>query len=392
MKRIAMVASLLVVVVAAVMAIPSPAGATSSWCADGAPTPCVESASVNGTPINSLDVTWAVVASLYTGGGSNDVQWQVERTTGNPYVLGSESLDDVWEITLDMGTTIPRVASSHGTAFSVNRVDDGDGTYHATVTATPVVTVGDCDQSAWPWTCPSTATMEWDGYLDGAVTDYNAWTDVTQRQSMYGMDYGTNISATSIPPEITTDPTTGYDQILIRLANPHYQMDGTTLFQGTLHLVIPKSFLQAVYGIDDPATLTGTGILPLLSGSGSGTVTATLDGSNNVVVDGSNITFTARTLKLKRGVITPTKPTNVATHRVSPTKGKLTFKAAKARGSRITGYRAVCVNGPTTKVGTAKASPVYVANLVPGKAYTCRVRAKSKAGFGAWSAKVLLAG
>jgi fibronectin type III domain protein len=391
MKRVSMLASLFVLAVSLAVAIPGSASATSSWCSDGAPAPCVESATVNGSAVASGDPTWDVTASLNTAGGSNDVDWQVlSKSTG--FTLGSGSLTDVWVITLDMGTTIPRVAWSHGTAFSVVRTDDGDGTYHATITATPVVTVGDCDQSSWPWTCPSTASTEWDGYLDGAVTDYNAWTDVTQRQSMYGMDYAFNIAATSIPPELISDPTTGYDQILIRLANPHFEMDGSTVFQGSFHLVIPKSFLQVVYGIDDPATLTGTGILPSLSGTGGGTVTVSLDPSNNVVVDGSNITFSSRTLKLRRGVITPTKPTKVFAHRVSPLKGKLTFAPAKPHGSRITGYRAVCVNGSTTKVGTAKASPVYVTNLAPGKAYTCRVRAKSKAGFGAWSAKVHLAG
>ena len=49
-------------------------------------------------------------------------------------------------------------------------------------------------------------------------------------------------------------------------------------------------------------------------------------------------------------------------------------------GSSITGYTASCVTGSTTKTGTGTSSPVTVASLTNGSAYSCTVKATNSAG------------
>ncbi len=271
----------------------------------------------------------------------------------------------------------------------MNRFDDGDGTYQVKISANPVLIVGDCDQRTWPWTCDHTATRQWDGYLDGQVTDYEAWVDPAQRASFYGMDFNSNISATGLPPEIVNDPTTGAEQILVRLANPHFQDDGVTVFHGFAHQRIPNAFLREVYGIDAPASLTTGGLSPVVSGSGPATTSVALEpGGGAVLVDVSDVTFSARILRINRGVITPTRPTDIHGARLGPAGGRLRFDPATPRGSQITGYQSRCVHNAHVVTTNGKASPLVVTGLHAGVPYDCRIRAKSKAGLGAPSASV----
>jgi hypothetical protein len=321
-------------------------------------------------------------------GGENLLLWSVSSiATGND--LGAAARTDVWVITIDTGSVIPRVIFTHGGAVAVTRTDDGDGTYHATITASPILLTGGCDQSAWPWTCDSPASQQWDGYLDGTITDYGSWDDVAQRSAMWGMNFATNVAATSLPPEITSDATTGVDQLLIRLANAHLQSDGTTVFHGFVHLRIPNAFLRNAYGIDDPATLTSAGLDPELSGSGSGTVTVTpeADGAA-LLVDATNLTFSARTLRLHQGALKPHRPTQLTAKRKAAHRAKLRFHASTARGSKVTGYLARCVGGSDKVLAKRHGSPVKVKGLRAGVAYDCRVRATSKAGKSPWSHRV----
>jgi hypothetical protein len=378
----------LVLATAVVLGLPAPSSASDSYCSGPVPPPCIVSATVNGTPVPADDPNWSVEVDLFTGGGSNDLLWQVLSVgTANPFVLGPASLDDVWVITIDTGTVVPRVAFTHGTAVDVNRVDDGDGTYRVTITATPVVMTGECDQSVWPWTCPETASMEWDGYLDGNVTDYGAWDDVAQRNSMYGLDYSTNVSATSVPPEIVNDPGSGHEQLLIRLANPHFRMDGTTVFEGFVHQRIPNAFLSSVYGLDDPSSLTSSGLDPVVTGPGAVGTTSVVQepGGAAMLVDIEGLTFSARKVRIGRGVVTPTRPENLDPVRSSPTRGRLRFGPSDPRGSEVTGYRGRCEHGSTVVTAKRNHSPIVMRGLRANTRYSCRVRGLSDAGPGPWS-------
>jgi len=388
MKRILGAAGVMAVFAVQAFAIAPHAGATTSfWCSDR-PAPCIQSASLNGTPLASTDATWSFYIGVVSAG--HRFQWGVSKI-GHPEGFGLASLSDVWVVQIDTGTAIPRVVFTHGNDVAVNRHDDGDGTYHITVTASPIQIVGDCDQTAWPWTCPEIAGHEWDGYLDGEVLDYNEWSDPVQRDSMYGMDFSSNIAATSLPPEIIGDPATGAQQILIRLADPHYLMDGSTPFVGFAHQRIPNAFLQEVYGIDAPATLTSGGLAPAVSGpaTGSGTLSVTeAPGGGAMLVDATGLTFSSRKLVVHRGVITPTRAQHPQAIRLGPSNGRIRFGAASPRGSRITGYRARCIapNGSALQVASS-GSPMAVPGLRGGTPYDCTLRANSKAGLGPATAK-----
>jgi hypothetical protein len=67
---------------------------------------------------------------------------------------------------------------------------------------------------------------------------------------------------------------------------------------------------------------------------------------------------------------------------------KLTYDRAKARGSRVKGYTITCIakSGPKHQVTVNDRRPsTTVTGLKAGIAYTCKVRARSAAGNGAWA-------
>lgn len=380
------------VVVLAVLAFafgaPSPASAGSVWCAAPTAPPCVVSATRNGSTVNEASTDYDIQLSPLSSGGSNEVLWNVWNETAGSYDLGSAALADTWVVTIDVGAFTPRVVFTRGEDVEIVRSGS-----QVTITAHPISPTDGCDTSSWPWTCSSTATNQWDGYLDGHITDYGAWEDVPQREAMNGMNYNTNIDAVSLPPEIEEDPATGQQRLLIRLANSHFRTNGTTVFLGFGHLRIPNLFLRRVYGIDDPSTLTGTGLAPSVSGgAGGGTITVTQEpGDTAMLVDFEGMTFSTRLIRIRRGIITPSRPRALRAKRVSAHRGTLRFDLARPRGSKITGYRGRCASRSDVEAVTGLKSPLVVAGLMPGVAYSCSVRARAKAGAGKWSTSDRLA-
>ena len=381
---------------AAALASASHAGAMSDvdWCSTPKAPPCVLTATRNGTAVGPANTSWDVHVAGSTVEGSTNASWFVQSVgTADPYELGAAALDDRWTVTLDTGSLVPRVVTGYGGAETVSRDPQPGGTYHVTLAANPVTVTdnAECDVSKPAWTCPATAGSERKAYLAGEVTDYGAWEDVAQRASMLGMNFTTNVAVTTVPPQVVVRSDTAKSELIIQLANQHAHPDGS-VFQGFASLRIPNAFLKEVYGVDDPTTLTTDG---LASSIGSGTVSVTPDsGGGAMRVDVTGITFSRRVLHVRRGTITPTKPTEVSAKRTSKHGGSVSFHRAKARGSRITGYRVRCVkkSGGGEMIVTSQASPVAVTGLKTGAAYVCRVRARSKAGVGSRSKEVPLAG
>ena len=377
-------------VVALSFGVASPSGAEvrtstalSDYCSEVAP-PCVVSATLNATPVPHDDPDWSVVLHSYNVGKSREIRWTIHTLDPFGNELGPDSLDDVWVVTVNTGSIVPRVVFAYGADASIVRLTSPN---RVTITATPVwMTDNDECTPSWPWTCPDRATNDFEGYLDAIITNYGAWSDTAQRESMYGMNYTTNIGMTSIPPEIEFDPSTGAERLLIRLANHHEYPDGT-LFEGFAHLRIPNLFLRRVYGVDDPSTLTSAGLATSGTGAAATVVVSQESGGGAMLVDITDMTFSRRRVRISRGVITPTKPKEVRARRVGGIRAKLKFTASKRRGSRITGYRATCQRGGSALSGRARTSPVVVRGLSPGVKYSCRVRALSKAGPGPWSGK-----
>jgi hypothetical protein len=310
---------------------------------------------------------------------------------------GSETLDDVWRIHLRLGSWQPRIVFLHGDGLVAKRIDNGDGTFELDITGSPAHITsfhipggdGGCDQSVWPWVCPETADGE--RYYWGAdISDNGQWTDPDQRAAFNGFDYATNIEATDIPPQVVEDPSTGMPQLQINLANPHYYTDGSTVFRGFVHMRIPNRFLRNVYGIDDPASMTSSGLTADYTGAdtSAGTTTISQDaGDDAMLVDATGLRFSAKRLHVRVGTITPTRPRDIRAKRVGVHRGKVAFARSHSRGSKVTGYTVKCVARTGKDVETARGSesPVVVRGLAAGVAYDCKVRARSKAGPSRWS-------
>lgn len=364
---------------------PAAAQRTTSWCSDGVPEPCVESASVDGVPVRAGDPTYDVTATPVTGTGSQSFLWSVVPAGGG-FDLGAAARSQEWTVTFRTGSAEPRVAFTRGNPGVVARTL---GPNTITISSSPVTVTGGCDQRLWPWTCPSTATTQWDALLGGEVTDYGTWSDVAQREAMFGYDVFTNIDATSVPAEIRADAMTGEQRLLIRMANSHFLTDGTSVVKGFMYQRIPNAFLRLTYGIDNPATLTGRGLDPSITGSGTGTVAVTAE-VGALVVDAVDLSFSRRVLRLDRGVITPRRPQNIDAARTRVHRARIRFDEGAARGSRVVRHQIRCREIGGDHVVTKRSrndARIFVRGLNADSAYWCRVRAISKAGPGRWSAR-----
>ena len=371
------------------------------YCSPTSGLPCIASATRNGTEPLIGPTQYAVTGTFRTPEPGADDQSRylslniLNNQGDDPYELGAAARDDTFSVTINLGDQIvPRVATGKARDVAVSRTDNGDGTYAITIEGKPVRVDGQCDQTVDPWVCPEDGkgteeqSVEREAFWSADVTDYASWEDVAQRNAMYGMNYFSNIAATSVPPEIVED------YLLIRMNNRHFREDGTTPVRGRAELRIPNAFLKEVYGIPDPGTMDGTSLVATGSAATSGSVTIKQEpGKDAMRVDVDGITFSMRTLKVKTGTITPRRPTDVSAARFSPDRGRVEFGRAEARGAEVTGYRVRCVSldgddvARTRDVATGDGSEfaAVVTGLRRGSAYDCRVRATSKAGPSPWS-------
>ncbi|HEX3824896.1 MAG TPA: fibronectin type III domain-containing protein [Mycobacteriales bacterium] len=385
----------------------SPARATIAstalpFCNAPAAAPCIGAVTRDDTLLSSGG-TWDVSASMFVLDGATQIDWSVDKPgAGGSYAtMGDAEAGHQWSITLELGNELlPWVTSTYADHVAVDREDNGDGTYYVTITGT-VVTMGvneEC-QPVTPETCPDQAGQDITAF-QGNVSDFQQWSEQSQWSDFWGLDAWTNVEETSIPPQISGDPL----QITAPLTNSRLLATGA-VFHGFYHVILPNRFLEDM-GIDDPSTLDPAGLATSL-GDGAGTVAVT-PGDISTEVDATGITFPVgtdphfrgrigtnsinahqatkrRVLRVKRGTITPTRPSALkarrTTHRVH-----LSFHHSKARGSRITGYQARCVAAHhTTRKAAGKNSPLLDRRLAAGVHYRCQIRAKSKAGYGSWS-------
>lgn len=361
------------------------------WCSDDPTPPCVVSAVRGGDPVTSSDPDWDISASQYSAEGSNNISWSVLAKAGDdPYELGAASLTEYWSVVINTGTVLPRVVFTRGDGVIVGRTVGVSSSVEVGGYPTPYAE--GCDVGVWPWTCPVIPTTGRDALMGGEITDYGAWEDVAQRESMFGMDVSTNVEAISVPPEIENGPG-GAPQLLLRLGNSHFERDGTTVFSGRVKLAIPKAFLATVYGIDEFGMIPDEPLAVAVSGSsaGSGSVSFAVTPAD-LRVEITGLTFSSRAVRLRVGKVQPTRPTNAKAKRSSATRAKVSFKKSLSRGSKIRKYEVQCTGKgfkQTRKAKRAK-SPVTVKKLTTGKSYSCQVRATSKAGPGPWSKKTAL--
>ncbi|MGH1564795.1 fibronectin type III domain-containing protein [Mumia sp. DW29H23] len=393
-KRIAV--AVVVTVVAALLTVvpagPAPADPVPTTdiprCGSpGAGLPCLGTVTRNGVVVPAGDPTWQISAKRAEIEGAQVLMLHALRA--GSFDLGASALTDRWTLTLETGGIVPRSVAGYARDATVTRSTTGTG-HRVTVSLRPVTISGQCDVSVWPWRCPEWAAdpdpvdnHEWDAAWSLDVSDYAQWTDPVQRAAAYGMDFFTNAAAASMPPAVVVDPSTGADMMRIDLANRHYREDGVTVVRGRTELSIPHAFLRTAYGVPDPATLTPAGVT-VTGAAGATTTVAHAGGSVRIVIDG--MTFSHRRLYVRRGTITPTRPTKVRATRTTSRKAVVRFRKATARGAAVRGYRVTCRATRGSHVRRAKIGPakrrVVVTRLKPGRAYACRVVALSKAGAG----------
>jgi hypothetical protein len=394
-----------------------PSSFVERWCSSGSPTPCTDSATHNGSSLTADDPSYQVqqtgVLSLdYT----NYVMWQVVDSSGADTLADG----DTWSVTLDMGSMKPRYTEGYaggvpGTspdAALVTRTSDGDGTYHVTITGTSVRTAESCNDS-FPVSCDDPAPFsDVHGKFSGEVWDLATDSPAGDASSRNGFDRYQNLDGVQGPFAGTTSDggyVLTFDTYNAARYYPSASPSATPVpFAGRFGMRLPFAYLRTEMGVPDPDTLPASLLVPTVTGTGSdGTWTVVKDdvaraffvsvhgiAYPDTVSGRVNARTTSktqvRTLRVKRGVITPYAPKNLAAKRTATHRGRVSYAAAKARGARPTGYTVRCVNlaGTHTVTVSDSASPTVVTGLRGGKAYDCRVRARSKAGPGTWSVKV----
>jgi Fibronectin type III domain len=387
------VAALLVTAPSALAVDPPP-----RWCSSVAP-PCVESAARDGVSFGPTDATYDVTWPWYNDPGSastpDDRFYQVVKNTGLGwgYDLGADEIGHVFTINFDLGALVPRVVWGWADPASnpVSRSQSLDGHWHVTLRLTPVQRLSSCLQLPPDFvpTCPHTAAAgdKIEAQIYGDINDASWWgTTAAERDALMGLNSFTNVDYTFEQPDIAIDATTGAATMTIPMANAHEDAAHNT-FLGFEKLRLPNRMLREVYGIPAPETMTPDSLASTVSG-GVGTIHTWQEAGDDAMhVDVSDVTFSLRRLKVLRGTITPTRPTNVAGHRTADHRARISFAASTPRGARVAGYQVRCTpaSGPAVSAVGA-GSPVVVTGLVRGRAYSCIVRARSKAGPSRWSA------
>jgi hypothetical protein len=361
---------------------------SSEWCVNNQPPPCVVAASRNGVAITPSDPTYAVSAAGSPQGGEFLTQWQISdaQIKGTYATLSPGDAGVPFSITVNVGAHPPRVVDEYAGGVSVTKTYDiGSNTWDVTVSGTAVEQGVNNDCNASAWTCPPNDNNTIVAFF-GEIGDWQQWTGPVPVEAFDGLNQWTNAELTEIPPQITVNPLT----ITENIANSH-ELNGQ-VFEGFFYAVLPNAVLVAM-GINDPSTLTPVGISASV---GTGTVTVT-PGPTSTEIAITGITFSKRTVHIKRGTITPNAPTALTTRRASATVAYLNFRAARPRGSYVRSYQGRCyavIANPhhPTRYSTSTRSPVKITSLTRGVGYYCQVRARASVGYGPWSIRRKLAG
>jgi hypothetical protein len=362
---------------------PTAHAAPSDICGVSGPPPCIVSAFRGAVPVDPNDIS----VDTYSD------PTEAAHNTGFT-ISGLDTGDLSATYTVTMRTHFkPRVISMSGAYVSTSRYID-DGVWYAVVQATPVEILESCDNPTEPY-CPTTASPD-DAQiqLQGNINDAYWYPD--NPDALHGLDQFSNINLFWYPPTISTS-STGVVTMDFLMENSRFYSGGA-LFEGEAQIRLPNRVLREFYGIPNPETMVDGSFTSI---STSGTVSSYQEVSGDAWrVDVSDITFPAtsprvasrgtgeRHLKLRRGVIVPTRPKDLVGTRVATNAARLAFTLSTPRGANVTGYQGRCVSPGghvVSHLKTEPTSPVRVGGLRAGVPYSCKVRAKSKAGYGPWS-------
>ncbi|KRC51383.1 MULTISPECIES: fibronectin type III domain-containing protein [unclassified Nocardioides] len=360
--------------VAGATVVASPASALAErWCVD-VPAPCVESLTVNGTPVFSGAT---VEAAPTSESGRQELHPAVD--------VSALAATDV--IVLKVRTPLSFNPERATGRYGLIDVDRGTGTSSNwfQVAGTPVLWANGCVAGVdWPWFCPETADSN-DMVFDIDLADLD-----DPDESSIGQYAGTNATYNGIFFEEQAD---GSHALTTEVVAPHFYFGTTTPVVGSVRFRVSHRQMRLDMGIPNPETLVPGSLSGTINGgTGGGSFTTWQDPDGaGFFIEASGFTFSLKKLKVRAARITPTRPTITRTKRLTARAAVLTHTASKARGARVTSYAAVCRNRAGHVVrgtGLATRATVVVTGLRRGKAYTCQVVANSKAGRSLWSPKV----
>ena len=359
----------------AVVATAPPAAAETfqeRWCSDGNVAPCVLSATRNGVALTSADPLIAVTMIGLNHTEATDYTWFIVQSQ-TP--TGDLDPTDTYSVLIDMGTLAPETTSGIASEVDVDRIDDGDGTYQLRYTGKPTLRTLGCSQDGLPYACPEVATSQ------------RVWFSAEIQKQLVnhhlaGMDTAQNVNVLS---GIFLGGFGDSKYLTTTLWNSHFQTDGTTVVKGFVRWRLPYSLLKSDFDIPDPESVVSSSFVGEANNKPVNfSITQDPDGGG-VYVDITDVTFSKKKVTLGRGDITPTKPKLKSALRVSTGVAKLAYKASSSRGAKVTRYQAQCTAKGVRKTASAKGTRITVPGLTRGTTYTCRVRAGSKEGYGAWS-------
>lgn len=344
------------------------------WCTD-TPAPCLVSASRNGIPITAADPGFRVEMI----GVSNNPDFKYTAFLLR-HTSGVLDLDDTFSLTFDLGKKlVPDYTESYISRPDVDRIDDGDRSHKVTITGKPVLLTFGCNDS-YPSVCTKTATDQ-DYEFSGEIQELK--TNLEFR----GFDRSQSVD--SVNGIFLETPARGAPYLTSGWANSHFQTDGTTVVKGEARFRLPYQMLKDDFGVPDPATMVASSMVGSINGKPAGFDISQDPDGGGVYVDISGVTFSKKTIKVKRGKITPTRGKLLAAKRVAPQKALLGIEKSKPRGAKVKGYQARCVSARSVETAAAgrKAfkTGIVVPGLTAGRTYSCSVRAMSKAGPGRWS-------
>jgi hypothetical protein len=346
---------------------------------------CLVSATRDG-----VDASSRVYVSTDTSSGWWLGMYYVGNISGGED-LGASELGHTWTITINTRANVPRVSSVYGTPGTVQRTVSG-ADHVIAITSTPVKFADNSFCNSITAVCPVQSLQDWT-LLQGEVDDPRWVPYSTVSPSAWdGANTWTNIEETFFPPILGAG-----GALSVQVSNSHLWHDGT-LVHGFLVQELPYALLKAVMGVDDPASLSGSGVVTTISAGGSGTFAVTLNDAVGILtVAASDITFSKRVVTIKHGVIVPRAGVVSRAYRTAAhTTVDARVLHGVSRGSRVLGYQVRCLRYVGTHLTTVRygtsTSPakllIAVGRVPTGGRVVCEVRVRSKAGYGPWSKPV----
>jgi hypothetical protein len=360
---------------------------TERWCGT-APAPCVISATRNGVTMHPGDALKVQLIPTQSETDFNYTEFMVTDPTDTVHLATTDNIS----VLIDLGTLKPEYTEGYASRPDVDRISDGDGTYKVRYTGRPVLLTTGCTDT-YPNSCTDKAQTQgvtFDAEIHKLKTDHE-FNGFDRSQSADTVD------------GIFLQSTPSGDYLESTWDNSRYLTDGTTRAKAEARFRIPYQMLIDEFHIPAPATMVSSSLVGTVNGAPATYVFSQDPKGGAVFVDISGVTFGAGTLRVahpgaatspprvirvKRGTITPAAPVVRRATRISPTRARITFLRAKARGARVTGYQARCQSaGHPTVRATGSYPRVVVRGLKPGRRYLCSVRGLSKAGPGRWSTR-----